>query len=135
MKHKVDTGGYAEAVGRRKTATARVRISKLVQGVVINGKKIEEYFPTKELVKVALAPFNEGEMYKEFGVTVVVKGGGSSAQAEAVRHGLTRAFVMYNETDRKMFKDLGFLRRDQRKKERKKFGLRKARKAPQWSKR
>ena len=135
MKHKVDIGGYAGAVGRRKTATARVRISKVKQDFIVNGKEVEQYFPTKELVKIAISPFNENEMYKEFGVTVVVKGGGSSAQAQAIRHGLTRAFVIYNEQDRKMFKDLGFLRRDPRKKERKKFGLRKARKAPQWSKR
>lgn len=135
MKSRIETAGYIEAVGRRKTASARVRISKVKGGFEVNGKPLEEYFPTKELARIATAPFDGGDMYKDLGVTVVVKGGGSTAQAEAIRHGLTRAFVAYNEPDRKMFKDLGFLKRDQRKKERKKFGLHKARKAPQWSKR
>ena len=136
VENQIERGGYLETVGRRKTAVARVRISKLAKGVVVNGKPIEQYLPTQELVKTALQPFHEKEGYKElFGATVVVKGGGSSAQAEAIRHALTRAFVAYEPEDRKFFKGLGLLTRDQRKKERKKFGLRKARRAPQWSKR
>ena len=136
LENQIERGGYIETVGRRKTAVARVRISKLAKGVTVNGKPIEEYLPTQELIKTALRPFHEKEEYKElFGATVIIKGGGSSAQAEAIRHALTRAFVAYQPEDKKFFKDLGFLTRDQRKKERKKFGLRKARRAPQWSKR
>ena len=135
LENHIERGGYIEAVGRRKTAVARVRISKLTEGVVVNGEPIEKYLSTQELVQEALRPFHEKESYKELGVTVIVKGGGLSAQAGAIRHALTRAFVSYNPEDRKFFKDLGLLTRDQRKKERKKFGLKKARRAPQWSKR
>ena len=131
----IERGGYIEAVGRRKTAVARVRISKLQKGVLVNSKPIEQYFPTSELTNVALRVFQENEKYGEVGATGVVKGGGTTAQAEAIRHGFTRAFVVYQPQDRKHLKDLGLLTRDPRKKERKKFGLHKARKAPQWSKR
>ena len=133
-KH-IDNGGYIEAVGRRKTAAARVRIYKNKSGCTVNGKDIKEFFATPDLVKTALAPMNEKESYGDIGITVVVRGGGSSAQAEAIRHGLTRAFVEFTPGDRSFFKKLGFLTRDARVKERKKFGLRKARRAPQWSKR
>lgn len=135
VENYIERGGYIEAVGRRKESVARVRVSKLSKGVTVNGKPIESYLPTEALVKKAMRPFYENEVYKELGATVVVKGGGISSHAEAIRHGLTRAFVIYNAEDRKHFKDLGFLTRDPRKKERKKFGLRKARRAPQWSKR
>ena len=135
LENQIERGGYIEVVGRRKTATARLRLSKLNKGVVVNGTPIEKYLPISELVQTALRPFHEKDFYKDLGATVIVKGGGSSAQAEAIRHALTRAFVLYNPEDRKFFKDLGFLTRDQRKKERKKFGLKKARRAPQWSKR
>lgn len=135
LENQIERGGYIEAVGRRKTAIARLRLSKLSKGVVVNGKPIEKYLPTSDLVQTALRPFHEKDFYKDLGATVIVKGGGSSAQAEAIRHALTRAFVLHNSEDRKFFKDLGFLTRDQRKKERKKFGLKKARRAPQWSKR
>ena len=131
----IERSGYIEAVGRRKTSVARVRINKLKKGMVVNGLSVEEYFPTKDLVKKAMQPIHEKDSYADLGVTVVVKGGGTSAQAEAIRHGLTRAFVDYVPEDRIFFKKLGFLTRDPRKKERKKFGLRKARRAPQWSKR
>ena len=131
----IDRGGYIEAIGRRKTSVARVRISKIGKGVVVNQRPIEEYLPTKVLVKKALQPFHEKEGYEKLHVSVIVKGGGVVSQAEAIRHGLTRAFVIHIPEDRKYFKDLGLLTRDPRKKERKKFGLRKARRAPQWSKR
>ena len=136
LQNQIERGGYIETVGRRKTAVARVRISKLTKEINVNGKQIEEYLPTQELIKTALEPFHQKEEYKKlFGATVIIKGGGSSAQAEAIRHALTRAFVKYEPNDKKFFKDLGLLTRDQRKKERKKFGLKKARRAPQWSKR
>ncbi len=130
----IEQGGYIEAIGRRKTAVARVRIMKTgKKGILVNKKDINEFFPTKEHVKTVITPFSESD--SEFNVTVLVKGGGVSAQAEAIRHGITRALVIFDETNRKKFKSLGLLTRDPRSKERKKFGLKKARRAPQWSKR
>lgn len=132
-KGHIEKGGYVEAVGRRKTAVARVRIMKAgKKGIEVNGVKIEEYFPTSELITIAKIPLKDNE---EFNATIKVKGGGVSSQAEAIRLGITRALVDYAPEERKKFKALGFLRRDARVKERKKFGLRKARRAPQWSKR
>ena len=130
----VERGGYIEAIGRRKTAVARVRISKTGKmEQKVNGKNLEEYFPTTELRKTCLAPFHDHE--EKFAMTVKVSGGGVSAQSEAIRHGATRALVEYKPEDRKKFKSAGFLTRDPRRKERKKPGLKKARRAPQWSKR
>jgi len=127
---------YIETVGRRKTASARVRISKAKDNlVVVNEKDFEEHFPTKELqgvVENVLKHSGDGENFK---VTARIKGGGIHAQAEALRHGIARALVEYNAELRKALKGAGFLKRDPRMKERKKFGLKKARKAPQWSKR
>ena len=132
----IEKGGYIEAVGRKKTAVARVRIFKNgSKGVSVNDKPVEKYFPTPQLTAKAISPFKVNDTFDDFSVTVQVKGGGVSSQAEAMRHGLTRAFVMHQPEDRKAFKSLGFLKRDSRTKERKKFGLRKARRAPQWSKR
>ncbi len=136
MENYIEKGGYIEAVGRRKSATARVRISKVGKegdGFVVNGKDIKDYFPTVDLVSTAKSPLET--LDEKMRVSVVVKGGGTSAQADAVRHGIARSIVAYDETQRKLLKKLGFLTRDSRVKERKKFGLRKARKAPQWSKR
>ncbi|MEX0652331.1 MAG: 30S ribosomal protein S9 [Candidatus Paceibacterota bacterium] len=131
------TEAYIETVGRRKTASARVRVSKTKKDteVVVNEKAFEEHFPTKELqgvVNDALGHSSEGDTFK---VTAIIKGGGIHAQAEALRHGIARALVAYNIDLRKTLKAAGFLKRDPRKKERKKPGLKKARKAPQWSKR
>lgn len=134
-ENHLDRGGYLEAVGRRKNAVARVRLSKLEKKTTVNGRNIEDYFPTPYLTQIALRPKGERETFADLHATITVKGGGISAQAQAVSHGLTRALVRYDETARKMFKDLGLLTRDSRQKERKKFGLRKARRAPQWSKR
>ena len=134
-RNHIERGGYIETTGRRKTSVARVRISKVAKGVVINDRPLETYLPTADLARIVMSPFKENEVYAELGATVVVKGGGVVAQAEAIRHGITRALVDFLPEHRKHFKDLGFLTRDSRKKERKKFGLRKARRAPQWSKR
>lgn len=126
---------YIEAVGRRKTATARVRLYPAQKTTyVINDKKVDEYFPTAQLqktVKEALA-MTEGVSFK---VSAKVLGGGVPSQAEAIRLGIARALVEDDQTRRKDLKSVGFLKRDPRKKERKKFGLRSARRAPQWSKR
>ena len=134
LKH-IENGGYIEAIGRRKTSVARVRIYKNKKGCIVNNKNIVDFFPTASFIKTALSPVHENDIYKDLGITIVVKGGGTSAQAEAIRHGLTRAFVEFEPANRLLFKKLGFLTRDPRSKERKKFGLLKARRAPQWSKR
>ena len=129
------TEKYYEGIGRRKRAIARVRITKSAkEAFSINDRKIEEYFPIKELQSLIQNTFNVGETDR-FAVNAHVKGGGTTAQAEAVRHGIARALVLYEEALRKSLKEAGYLRRDPRVKERKKFGLRKARRAPQWSKR
>ncbi len=125
---------YTEAVGRRKTASARVRITPAKSiSVIVNGKKAEEYFPLKQMLSTVLAPMQTvGGVYA---VTVKVSGGGHKAQAEAVRHGISRAIIALIPEQRKDLKVKGFLKRDPRAKERKKFGLKAARRAPQWSKR
>ncbi len=127
---------YIQATGRRKSATARVRItpaSKMTY--VINGRTLDEYFPIEELRKVVQSPFKVVDTKDDFTVSVVVKGGGISAQADATRHGIARALIVYNEELRVPLKKAGYLKRDPRQKERKKPGLKKARKRPQWSKR
>lgn len=127
---------FIEAVGRRKTSTARVRITEASKGsVVVNGKDAPTYFPTIELQKIVNEAIEKSKVAGKFVVTVLVKGGGIHSQAEALRHGLSRALVKYDEETRARLKKLGFLKRDPRMKERRKFGLKKARKAPQWSKR
>ena len=124
---------YIEAVGRRKTSSARVRISKGSGKTIINGRDIKEYFPVSDFVNRALTPLTKLEL--TYDVSVVVNGGGLSAQSEAIRHGISRAIVKENEDLRKDLRAHDLLKRDPRSKERKKFGLKKARKAPQWSKR
>jgi small subunit ribosomal protein S9 len=128
---------YIETVGRRKTASARVRISKIStkNEVVVNEKDYEEHFPTNELQGIVKEVLKHAPEEDNFKVTARIKGGGIHAQAEALRHGIARALIEYNAELRKTLKAAGFLKRDPRMKERKKFGLKKARKAPQWSKR
>ena len=127
---------YIPGLGRRKTAVARVRITPAKsQKITINEKSVEEYFPTPELQATALGALTGVELTQKFTITAHVTGGGISAQAEAVRHGIARALVTFDGTLRGTLKGVGFLKRDPRMVERKKFGLKKARKAPQWSKR
>ena len=127
---------YIEAVGRRKTATARVRITPAAKTTfLINDKALNEYFVTEELQTIAEEAISKGEVKEKFTVTAHVQGGGIHAQAEAVRHGLSRTLVERDEQVKNTLKKLGFLKRDSRQVERKKFGLKKARKAPTWSKR
>lgn len=128
---------YIEGIGRRKEAVSRVRItpSKKFE-VKVNDKSLSEYFDTEELQKVATASFEDIEGIDEkFSVSVHVNGGGIKSQAESIRLGSARALVEFNEELRKDLKKLGYLKRDPRVKERKKFGLKKARKSAQWSKR
>lgn len=130
------THSYFESVGRRKTAIARVRLyPEPKNSFVINGKTLEDYFPVKEMSATANEPMKNAKVEDKFKVSVQVKGGGVSSQAEAVRHGLARALIVYKADLRSGLKKLGFLKRDPRAKERRKFGLKKARKSPQWSKR
>ncbi len=133
----VDTKNrYIEAVGRRKTAIARVRITPATKTTfTVNDKDVNEYFTTGELQMIAQEAISKGEVGEKFTVTVRVVGGGIHAQAEAVRHGLARTLVERDEEVKNTLKKLGFLKRDSRQVERKKFGLKKARKAPTWSKR
>jgi len=133
---------YYEAVGRRKTSTARVRIfSASKNSFLINGKDGKEYFKTDEQRRLIQDPIikglipTEGKVIPKWKVEAKVSGGGIHSQAEAVRHGLARALVVFDLELRGELKDLGYLKRDPRSKERRKFGLKKARKAPQWSKR
>ena len=103
-------------------------------GITINDKKLNEYFPTAELRGIVESPLKTAKMEK-YEITVRLSGGGIHSQAEALRHGISRALIELNAELRKELKPLGFLMRDPRMKERRKFGLKKARKAPQWSKR
>lgn len=127
---------YIEAVGRRKTATARVRIFEASkESFDVNGRDLPSYFPTRELQAVVLNTFKIAHLPKKFGVTAKVQGGGIRAQSEAVQHGIARALVAYDAELRRPLKHAGYLKRDPRVKERKKPGLKGARRAAQWSKR
>lgn len=127
---------YIAAVGRRKTSTARVRITEAAKNsLTINDKLADAYFATKDLVKVAMESLHKLKDAKNYTVTVVVKGGGTHSQAEAIRHGIARALAQVDEATKTEVKKLGFLKRDARAKERRKFGHKKARKSSQWSKR
>jgi len=127
---------YFEAVGRRKTSTARVRLyTQQKKGIEINDKDLKEYFPVSSHQKVVLDPLEKLKCEDKFGFTIKVKGGGKSGQAGACRHGISRALVCLNPYFKKRLKKAGFLTRDPRMRERKKPGLKRARRAPQWSKR
>lgn len=129
--------GYIEAVGRRKTATAIIRMYDAKETTfTVNGKNgLDSYFATDELIKTVQEPFSKGKIDRPFKFSIVVRGSGVSAQAEAIRHGIARALVDLDPNLRPTLKKLGYLKRDPRSKERRKFGLKKARKSPQWSKR
>jgi small subunit ribosomal protein S9 len=136
MEKKTTTKEYHRAIGRRKTATAVVRLQKASKtSYTINGKDFTEYFPTPELKKIVTGAFETATPAEKFEIIVTTKGGGSHAQAEAVRHGISRALVLYDAELRGILKKAKMLKRDPRQVERKKFGLKKARKSPQWSKR
>lgn len=132
---KATTNQTERAIGRRKTAAARVRILAGTGKVVINDKPLEVYFPLKLWQEKVLAPLVAAAREKQLDVSVRVVGGGVTGQAEAVRHGIARALVLWNEDLRPIMRASGFLTRDSRGKERKKPGLRKARRGHQWRKR
>lgn len=131
------TEKYFYAVGKRKSAIAQVRIypSKKAEGIVVNDRKLEDYFPVSRLQEVARAALIVSGQAEAFNVGVKVSGGGINAQAEAIRLGVARALVKFDETHKKILKSNDYLTRDSRVVERKKPGLKKARKSPQWAKR
>ena len=127
---------YIGATGRRKTSIARVRITPAAKlSIEVNGRAFEDYFPVAELRRNVTSTFDAAEITQKFKVTVKVSGGGISSQSVAVSHGVARALEAYDGELRGKLKVKGFLKRDPRSVERKKFGLKKARKAPTWSKR
>ena len=128
---------YVEGIGRRKTASARVRLTPAKETtVVINDKKLEDYFKHQAQINDVLSILKtEDAGIEDYTITVKVSGSGIAAQAEAIRLGIARALVEEKASRRITLKKQGFLKRDSRAVERKKFGLRKARRAPQWSKR
>ena len=137
VEKKKETDRYYESQGRRKTSVARVRIwaSKDKNEFLINKKPLNKYFPTLALQETVWASLKKTGLENDFKVSVIVRGGGLFGQAEAVRHGIARALVDFNPELRKKLKKAGFLTRDPRMRERKKFGLKRARKSPRWSKR
>lgn len=121
--------------GRRKTSTARVFISQGSGKVEINGRTLEQYFGREVARMIVMQPLKLTSNAESFDVKATVKGGGSFGQAGAIRHGLTRALMVYDEALRPELRKAGYVTRDAREVERKKVGLRKARKRPQFSKR
>ena len=121
--------------GRRKTATARVFLRSGAGEVKINNRPLDTYFANEVLKMIVRQPLLFTETADSFDITVTVKGGGPAGQAGAIRHGITRALVEFNEELRPKLKSAGFLTRDPRKKERKKYGLKGARARYQFSKR
>jgi len=126
---------YHIGTGRRKSSTARVYIKPGKGNITINGSHIDEYFGRKTLRMIVRQPLDVAELNDKFDIKVNVDGGGNSGQAGAIRHGLTRALMAYDETLRPTLRQAGYVTRDAREVERKKVGLRKARKRPQFSKR
>lgn len=121
--------------GRRKTSTARVYLKPGKGDILVNDRKLDEYFGRETSRMIVRQPFAVIEMENKFDVRVNVDGGGPSGQAGAIRHGITRALMAYDETLRKPLRTAGYVTRDAREVERKKYGLHKARKRPQYSKR
>lgn len=127
---------YIETVGRRKTSIARARITPAAKSSFkVNDKSVEDYFKVAEQRAIIMDAITISKPDQKFDVTVMVKGGGVNSQAEAIRHAIARALITFDLTLRGDLKKAGYLKRDPRAKERRKFGLKKARKAPQWSKR
>ncbi len=124
-----------QSTGRRKRAVARVRVRPGSGNITINKRKVEEYFPNETHRMVLSEPLVVTEQLENFDIDATIHGGGTSGQAGAMRLGIARALVVLDEEARPVMKRSGFLTRDSREKESKKYGLKKARKAPQYSKR
>lgn len=129
-------GRYILTIGRRKTSSAQVRLYKSGSGsMTVNGLNADKYFKEEDLFSIINQPLKLTGLDKDFNITINVAGGGKKSQAEAVRHGIARALLIVNPELRPSLKVKGWIMRDARKKERKKPGLKKARRAPQWAKR
>ena len=126
---------YSYGTGRRKTSTARVFIAKGTGQITVNAKSLENFFGRETSRMIVRQPMEVANVVNDLDLKITVKGGGSSGQAGAIRHGIARALVDYNENFHGPMRESGFLTRDARAVERKKAGLRKARKKPQFSKR
>lgn len=127
---------FLEAIGRRKTAAARVRLFTSGNNeIIVNERPLISYFPTAELQQIVKEPLEKIDTLPSYRVVAKISGGGLHAQAGALRHGLARALVLLDQEARKKFKKAGLLTRDARMRERKKPGLKRARRAPQWRKR
>jgi small subunit ribosomal protein S9 len=126
---------YFYGTGRRKCAIARVRLLPGGGAIIINGKPLEEIFPQFTLQSVIVEPLRVTDTSDKFNAVVKVEGGGDSGQAGAIRHGIARALLKADETLKPLLRQHGLLTRDPRVKERKKYGLKRARKAPQYTKR
>ena len=137
VKKKIIGEKYIEAVGRRKTAVARARLFPAKDKIefLINNKDYKIYFPNSGPQRTLLSALEMMNCLDKFSVSIRVAGGGKMAQSEAIRHGISRALIKFNPDFRKRLKKAGFLTRDSRMRERKKFGLKRARRGPQWSKR
>lgn len=123
------------STGRRKSSTARVYLTKGTGNITINKRSIEEFFGRETSRMVVRQPLELTDMLNSFDVSVTVTGGGNTGQSGAIRHGITRALMVYDETLRSSLRKAGYVTRDSREVERKKVGLHKARKRPQYSKR
>lgn len=126
---------YYYGTGRRKNSVARVRVYNGTGNITINGRNIDEYFGLETLKLIVRQPLSLTENVDKFDIVCTVTGGGVTGQAGAIRHGLSRALLLFNPELRPVLKKAGFLTRDPRMKERKKYGLKAARRAPQFSKR
>ena len=126
---------FFQGTGRRKTSIARVRLVPGDGAVIVNGKPLDEYFGRDGLADIASAPFGATNTVRRFNAMVKVEGGGDSGQAGAIAHGIARALLQADATHRTLLRGAGLLTRDPRAKERKKPGLKRARKAPQFTKR
>ncbi len=126
---------YFYAIGKRKCAVARVRLFPGSGTMIVNGKPMEEVLPLRTLQETVQEPFRVAQLTNNYNASIKVAGGGISGQAQAIRHGIARALVVANEELRPVMRKAGLLTRDARVKERKKYGLKRARKAPQYTKR
>ena len=129
------TESHYYGTGRRKSSIARVFLTQGTGEIVVNRRSLDQYFGRETARMVVRQPLDVADLSSKVNIRVTVVGGGSSGQAGAIRHGITRALLQYDETLRGPFRKAGFVTRDSREVERKKVGLRKARKRPQYSKR
>lgn len=130
-----ETGQIHYGTGRRKSSVARVYLTRGSGNIVVNKRTLDQYFGRETARMVVRQPLSVAELVDKLDITIRVTGGGGTGQAGAIRHGITRALISYDETLRGPLRKAGFVTRDSRKVERKKVGLHKARKAPQYSKR